>query len=57
MGGASLGTAVDVSSSSEFSGDGSVRRAEQLELRVAATVTDVLPSGGHVELTLTVSVN
>jgi flagellar L-ring protein precursor FlgH len=45
MGGASLGTAVDVSSSSEFSGDGSVRRAEQLELRVAATVTNVLPNG------------
>ena len=43
--GASLGEAVGTSSSSSSSGDGSVRRNERLELRVAATVTDVLPNG------------
>lgn len=36
---------VDLGSSSSFSGDGTIRRAEQLELRVAATVVDVLPNG------------
>lgn len=44
-GGAGITPAVDLSSSSDFSGDGSVSRAEQLELRVAATVTDILPNG------------
>lgn len=43
--GASLGSAVDITSSSTFAGDGSVRRNEQLELRIAATVTDVMPNG------------
>ncbi len=43
--GASLGTAVDLNSSSTFGGDGSVRRNEQLELRIAATVVDVMPNG------------
>lgn len=43
--GASLGNAVDLSSSSRSSGDGSVRRSEELTLRVAATVVDVLPNG------------
>ena len=43
--GASMEEAVAISSSSKSSGDGSVRRNEKLELRVAATVTDVLPNG------------
>ena len=43
--GASLSSAVDLTSSSSFGGDGSVRRNEQLELRIAATVTDVMPNG------------
>lgn len=43
--GASLGSAVSVDSSSQSAGDGSVRRKEKLTLRVAATVTEVLPNG------------
>lgn len=43
--GATMDEAVSISSSSKSSGDGSVRRNEKLELRVAATVTDVLPNG------------
>ena len=43
--GASLGDAVDISSSAQSGGDGSVRRAEELTLRVAAAVTQVLPNG------------
>ncbi len=43
--GASLDSAVDVSSNSTASGDGSVSRREKLTLRVAATVLDVLPNG------------
>ncbi len=43
--GASLDEAVSVQSSSDSSGDGSVRRSETLTLRVAATVIDVLPNG------------
>lgn len=43
--GASLDTAVDISSNSRFSGVGSVSRNEQLELRIAATVVDVMPNG------------
>ncbi|WP_372890278.1 flagellar basal body L-ring protein FlgH [Rhodosalinus sp.] len=43
--GASLGEAVELDSASEARGDGSVRRQEELTLRVAATVTDVLPNG------------
>lgn len=43
--GASMGSAVDFSSSGQSAGQGSVRRNEQLTLRVAATVTDVLPNG------------
>jgi flagellar L-ring protein precursor FlgH len=43
--GASLDNAVSIGSSSDASGDGSVRRSESLTLRVAATVTDVLPNG------------
>ena len=43
--GASLSSAVNLDSSSTFGGDGSVRRNEQLELRIAATVVDVMPNG------------
>lgn len=43
--GASLSAAVDFNSSSSFGGDGSVQRNEQLELRVAATIVDVMPNG------------
>ncbi len=43
--GATLGNAVSADSSSSSSGDGSVRRNEKLTLRVAATVTGVLPNG------------
>jgi len=43
--GATLGDAVDANSSSSSSGDGSVKRNEKLTLRVAATVTGVLPNG------------
>jgi flagellar L-ring protein FlgH len=43
--GASMDPAVALQSASEFNGDGSVRRNEQLELRVAATIVDVLPNG------------
>ncbi len=43
--GASLDEAVDFSSTSRSAGDGSVRRSEELTLRVAATVVDVLPNG------------
>ena len=43
--GASLDTAVDLSSNASSSGDGSVRRQEELTLRVAATITQVLPNG------------
>ena len=43
--GASLADAVDTSSNSKFSGDGSVKRNEKLTLRVAATVVEELPNG------------
>ena len=43
--GASTAALVDLSSDSSSSGDGSVRRNEKLTLRVAVTVTDVLPNG------------
>ncbi|PJE27404.1 flagellar L-ring protein precursor FlgH [Pseudooceanicola antarcticus] len=42
---ATLDSAVSIDSSSSASGDGSVSRNEQLTLRVAATVVDVLPNG------------
>lgn len=41
----SLDNAVDLNSSSSSGGDGSVRRKEKLELRIAATVVEVLPNG------------
>lgn len=43
--GASLANAVTLDSQSNANGDGSVRRNERLTLRVAATITDVLPNG------------
>lgn len=43
--GASLGEAVGLGSNSNSSGSGSVKREEKLELKVAATVTEVLPNG------------
>lgn len=43
--GASMADAVSVNSSSSSGGDGSVKRKEKLTLRIAATVTDVLPNG------------
>ena len=43
--GASFQSAVSANSSSNSGGDGSVRRNEKLTLRVAATITGVLPNG------------
>ncbi|MBD3665509.1 flagellar basal body L-ring protein FlgH [Sulfitobacter aestuariivivens] len=43
--GASSAELVEIASNSSSSGDGSVKRNEKLELRVAATVIDVLPNG------------
>lgn len=43
--GASLADAVETSSSSTFSGNGSVSRNEKLTLRIAATVVEDLPNG------------
>jgi len=43
--GASLGSAVSTNSTSSSAGDGSVKRKEKLTLRVAATITGVLPNG------------
>jgi flagellar L-ring protein FlgH len=43
--GASMDPAVQLDSASSFNGTGSVTRNEQLELRVAATIVDVLPNG------------
>lgn len=45
VGDATLANAVSVSSASSADGSGTVRRNERLELRVAVTVTDVLPNG------------
>jgi len=43
--GATLDSAVDFNSTSSFGGDGSVRRNEQLELRIAATIVGIMPNG------------
>ncbi|UWQ32896.1 flagellar basal body L-ring protein FlgH [Leisingera sp. M527] len=43
--GATSADAVELGSSSSAGGKGSVKRSEKLELRVAATVVDVLPNG------------
>ncbi|RMF39640.1 MAG: flagellar basal body L-ring protein FlgH [Alphaproteobacteria bacterium] len=42
---AGLDPAVSINSNSSSEGDGTVDRSEKIELRVAATVTDVLPNG------------
>lgn len=42
---ASSAALVDLNSQSSASGDGTVRRNERLTLRVAVTVSDVLPNG------------
>ncbi|MDX1785635.1 MAG: flagellar basal body L-ring protein FlgH [Roseovarius sp.] len=44
-GGASMADAVSINSSGRSGGDGSVSRREELTLRVAATVMQVLPNG------------
>lgn len=43
--GATSADAVELGSSSASGGKGSVKRSEKLELRIAATVVDVLPNG------------
>lgn len=43
--GASMASAVELSSAGRSAGQGSVRRNEELTLRIAATVTEVLPNG------------
>lgn len=43
--GASMAQAVDINSSSSFSGAGSVSRNEKLTLRIAATIVEELPNG------------
>lgn len=43
--GASSDALVGLTSQSRSSGDGSVKRNEKLELRIAATIIDVLPNG------------
>lgn len=43
--GASSSDAVSVNSSSSATGAGSVRRNEKLTLRVAATISDIMPNG------------
>lgn len=43
--GASSANAVSIDSRSSSSGDGSVRRNEELTLRIAATIVNVLPNG------------
>ncbi|WP_308915868.1 flagellar basal body L-ring protein FlgH [Jannaschia sp. LMIT008] len=54
----SLADAVELNSESDFSGSGSIRRAEKLTLRVAATVLEVMPNGAlRIEGTQEVRVN
>ena len=40
-----MADAYNTKSTSSYQGDGSVRRKEKLTLRVAATITEVLPNG------------
>lgn len=46
--GINLDPAADVTAGSSSTGDGSVQRNEEITLRLAATVTDVLPNGHFV---------
>lgn len=56
--GASMADAANGSAASSFSGSGNVRRNEELTLRIAATVTDVLANGTlRIEGTQEVRVN
>jgi len=43
--GSDMADALNTKSNSSYQGDGSVRRKEKLTLRVAATITEVLPNG------------
>ena len=43
--GATMDDAINTDSDSSYQGDGSVRRKEKLELRVAATIIEMLPNG------------
>ena len=43
--GSGMADAYNMKSTSSYQGDGSVRRKEKLTLRVAATITEVLPNG------------
>ena len=43
--GATMADAVDLGSQAASGGDGQVQRREELTLRVAATITDVMPNG------------
>ncbi|WP_293574038.1 flagellar basal body L-ring protein FlgH [Phaeobacter sp.] len=43
--GSTSANAIDLGSSSSSGGKGSVKRSEKLELKIAATVVDVLPNG------------
>ena len=43
--GSSMADAYDTKSSSNYQGNGSVKRNEKLTLRVAATITETLPNG------------
>lgn len=44
-GGAGIDPAIDASSQSNSSGEGTIEREEEITLRLAATVVDVLPNG------------
>ena len=48
--GGSLNPAIEASSSSQTNGDGNIKREEKVTLRVAATVTHMLPNG-HMVIT------